>query len=109
MRKKRKKKMKNKNTWKNNNKLNESGRRLQEDYGWEVPYDNIWDLYEEMKEAFGAEELLESIVRAMGTYDLGDILAYICRMNDFDSQYLAGNEDDEDEEEDDDEDEEDEE
>ena len=90
--------MKNKNTWKNNNKLNESGRRLQEDYGWEVSYDNIWDLYEDMKEAFGAEELLESIAKAMGTYDLGDILTYICRMNDYDSVYLEGHEDDEDEE-----------
>ena len=93
--------MKNKNTWKSNNKLNESGRRLQEDYGWEVPYDNIWDLYEEMKEAFGAEELLESIAQALGTYELGQNLAYICRMNDFDSHFLAGHEDDDEEDEED--------
>ena len=72
--------------------------KLNEDYGWEVSYDNIWDLYEDMKESFGAEELLESIVKAMGTYDLGDILTYICRMNDYDSVYLEGHEDDEDEE-----------
>ena len=92
-----------KKIWKDNNKLVESGRRFQEDYGWEVPDENVWDLYEEMKEAFGAEELLESLARALGTYELGENLAYICRMNDFDSQYLAGNEDDEDEEEDEDE------
>ena len=84
-------------SWNKNNSLS----RIKEDYGWEVPDENVWDLYEEMKEAFGAEELLESIARALGTYELGQNLAYICRMNDFDSPYLAGNEDDEDEDEED--------
>lgn len=73
-------------------------KKIKEDYGWEVSYDNIWNLYEDMKEAFGAEELLESIVRAMGTYDLGDTLTYICRMNDYNSQYLERHEEDEEEE-----------
>ncbi len=59
--------------------------RMKEDYGWEVPYDRVGELYDEMLEAFGAEELLESITRAMSTDNLADILAYICRMNDFDS------------------------
>ena len=73
--------------------------KLKEDYGWEVSYDNIWNLYEDMKEAFGTDELLESIVRAMGTYDLGDILTYICRMNDYESPYLEGNEEENEEDE----------
>ena len=73
-------------------------KKIKEDYGWEVSYDNIWNLYDDMKEYFGDEELLESIVRAMGTYDLGDILTYICRMNDYNSQYLEGHEEDEEEE-----------
>lgn len=74
-------------------------KKIKEDYGWEVSYDNIWNLYEDMKEYFGAEELLESIVRAMGTYDLGDTLTYICRMNDYESPYLEGNEEEEEDEE----------
>ena len=91
-RKKRKaRKMQNK-SWKETHKL-------KEDYGWEVSYDNIWNLYEDMKEAFGTDELLESIVRAMGTYDLGDILTYICRMNDYESPYLEGNEEENEEDE----------
>ena len=89
------------NNWKTNNSLGKLT-KLNEDYGWEVSYDNIWNLYEDMKETFGTDELLESIVRAMGTYDLGDILTYICRMNDYESPYREGNEeeDEEDEEED---------
>lgn len=77
-------------------KMKESLKRMKEDYGWEVPEDRVWDLYEEMLEAFGAENLLESLVKALGTYELADNLAYICRMNDFDSEIF--HEDDEEEE-----------
>ena len=90
------KKMKNKNIWKNNNKLNESGKRFQEDYGWECDPDDAWNLLDEMKDFFGADYLLDSIARAMSNWDLAENLAFIARNEDFRSQYLNNLEDEED-------------
>lgn len=42
----------------------------------------VWDIFEEMKEALGAEELLHQIAQALTTKELEDNLRYIDRMND---------------------------
>lgn len=61
---------------------------LKEDYGWEIPVDKVWDVYDELVEIMGAEGLLLSLAKAMGTEELADNLAYICRMNDLEISSL---------------------
>lgn len=44
--------------------------------------EKIWNEEEKIREILGAENLLDSIERALGTEKLEDILAYICRAHD---------------------------
>lgn len=74
------------------------GKRLKEDYGWEVKSGEAWDLLDELVEALGPEEMLTALAKAIGTYELEDNLAFICRQYDFRSQHLTNFEDEEDEE-----------
>ena len=46
--------------------------------------ENAWALMEELKDIVGAEEQLDALARALGTFKLADNLEYICRMWDFD-------------------------
>lgn len=48
---------------------------------------SIWEAYEEYKKLVGAEQALQSIIKAMGTDELVSSLAYIFRMNDFEEAY----------------------
>ena len=75
-----------------------SGKKLKEDYGWEVNQGEAWDLLDELVEALGPEEMLMALAKAMGTYELEENLAFICRQYDFRSQHLTNFEDEEDEE-----------
>ena len=42
----------------------------------------LWNEEEKIREILGAEELLDSLEKAIGEDMLEDMLAYICRMND---------------------------
>lgn len=78
--------------------MNESKkiRKLKEDnYGWSIKFDKVWDAFEELVDAIGAEELLNALARAMGDDDLKDNLEYICRQLDFEGDFLEGYEDEE--------------
>lgn len=45
----------------------------------------LWNEEEKIRELLGAEELLDSLEKAIGEDMLEDMLAYICRMNDIDT------------------------
>ncbi len=69
--------------------LGEAKKDLKEDnYGWEIQRGQEWDAYEDAREVFGDEGLLDALVRAMGDNELGENLAYIFRANDYRSPYL---------------------
>lgn len=42
----------------------------------------LWNEEEKIRDILGAEELLDSLEKAIGEDMLEDMLAYICRMND---------------------------
>lgn len=42
----------------------------------------LWEEEEKIREILGAEELLDSLEKAIGEDMLEDMLAFICRMND---------------------------
>lgn len=45
----------------------------------------LWNEEENIRDILGAEELLDSLEKAMGEDMLEDMLAYICRMNDIET------------------------
>lgn len=45
----------------------------------------LWNEEEKIREILGAEELLDSLEKAIGEDMLEDMLAYICRMNDIET------------------------
>lgn len=45
----------------------------------------LWNEEEKIREILGAEELLDSLEKAIGGDMLEDMLAYICRMNDIET------------------------
>ena len=45
----------------------------------------LWNEEEKIREMLGAEELLDSLEKAIGEDMLEDMLAYICRMNDIET------------------------
>ena len=53
-----------------------------------VSSDNAWELKEEVEELLGTEALLDALCKAMGTFELAENLAYICRMNDIESEFI---------------------
>jgi len=61
---------------------------LNESYGWEIQRGKENDAFEDAKEAFGAEALLDELALAMGTDQLGENLAYIFRNNDYQSPFI---------------------
>lgn len=78
-------------------------RKLKEDnYGWSIKFNMVWDALEELVSCYGAEEILDALAKAMGDDDLKDNLEYICRNYDFEGDFLEGHDDEEDEEEEDD-------
>jgi hypothetical protein len=75
-------------------KLNE--KRLKEDnYGWNIRWDSINYAYDAMCEAFGKDDLDSQIVDCLSTDELKACLEFICRMNDFEGDFLEGHEDEE--------------
>ena len=73
-------------------------RKLKEDnYGWSISYDMLDEAYEQMCEAFGKEDLDAQIVDALDRTELKACLEFICRMNDFEGDFLEGYADKEDE------------
>lgn len=80
-------------------KLHESskkGNRLREDYGWEIKSGSEWDAFDYLAEVLGYEELAVSLAKAMGTNELSDLLAYICRNYDIEGDFIEGYEEEED-------------
>ena len=71
----------------------EKGDRVQlmkeDSYGWEIRRGKEWDAYVDALEMMGAEAMAHSLAKAMGNYELGEILAFIFRMNDYQSPYLV--------------------
>ena len=61
---------------------------LNEGYGWEIQRGKEFEAFEDAKEAFGAEALLDELALAMGTDQLGENLAYIFRNNDYQSPFI---------------------
>ena len=53
-------------------------RRMNESYS-DIDRNNVWDAYDIALEYLGAEELCESLAKAMGTDELADNLRYIFR------------------------------
>lgn len=45
----------------------------------------LWNEEEKIREILGAEELLDSLEKAIGEDMLEDMLAFICRMNDIET------------------------
>jgi hypothetical protein len=45
----------------------------------------LWNEEEKIRDILGAEELLDSLEKAIGEDMLEDMLAYICRMNDIET------------------------
>lgn len=70
---------------------------LREDYGWSVKRGEEFELLHDLIDAFGAEEVLLNLAQALGTDELSENLAYLCRMFDFSSRHLGGESDDEEE------------
>ena len=67
-----------------------------EDYGWEIIRGKEFEAFEEYVELVGEKHALDSIVRAMGTEELGNTLAFIFRNEDFNnSSYLVNDDSDE--------------
>lgn len=79
-------------------------KKLTEDYGWEVKRGKEWDLLKLMIDTFGTEEILDNLAQALSRDELGDNLAYICRMLDFDNEYMEDYNDEEEDEDEEDED-----
>lgn len=74
--------------------LEESKTLTEDNYGWQVKPGEEWDLYYELCDAWGEEDVNKQIVESLGTQELGECLEFICRMNDFDSTHFEGHEDD---------------
>lgn len=74
--------------------LEESKTLTEDNYGWQVKPGEELDLYYEMCDAWGEEDVNRQIVESLGTQELGECLEFICRMNDFDSTHFEGHEDD---------------
>lgn len=45
----------------------------------------VYEEEEKIREELGVEELLDQIEKALGTYKLEDVLAYIARVNDIET------------------------
>lgn len=56
-----------------------SKKLVRDDYGWEISSDKAWDAYESVKTELGADELLQELVRAMGTDEVEKAVADIAR------------------------------
>lgn len=56
-----------------------SKKLVRDDYGWEILSDKAWDAYESVKAELGADELLQELVRAMGTVEVEKAVADIAR------------------------------
>ena len=61
-----------------NRRFRKPTRMMKESYS-DIDYSNVWDAYEIALEYLGAEELCESLAKAMGTDALEDNLKYIFR------------------------------
>lgn len=47
-----------------------------------MEYDEVWDIFEEMKEMLGAEELVNELAQALSTDELEENLRFIDKNND---------------------------
>lgn len=47
----------------------------------------LWEVFDEIENAIGTEELLLNLAKAMGTDELESNLAYIARMFDINTKY----------------------
>ena len=71
-------------------------KRLKEDnYGWNIRWDSVDYAYDAMCEAFGKDDLDSQIVASLSSDELKACLEFICRMNDFEGDFLEGHEDEE--------------
>lgn len=75
-------------------------RLKEENFGWEIPYDKVYDAYEQLCDAWGKDDVDSQIIDSISTEELKSCLEYICRMNDFTGNFLEGYEDEEDYEDD---------
>lgn len=56
--------------------------------GVEVRRGEEWEAFEDALEVFGADTLVQEIVRALDTNELREVLSFIFRMHDYESPYL---------------------
>ena len=48
----------------------------------------FWEEIERVENILGKEEFLDSLEKALGTDELGDLTAYICRVNDIETKLV---------------------
>lgn len=73
--------------------FSEKQKRFKEkNYDYTIKFDCVEEALEELESVLGTKELLNSITKALSTYELKDILEYICKMYDIEGDFLEDEE-----------------